>query len=131
MRRLALVTLCLSFVGSAVLTGCAGSKPSEGSTQAPVKKKAELEAEVLKARQEAEAQEKKLTQLREEKAQLEADLERKNNPQKPAATVPAAAGAATTTAPAGAAKAAAPATTAAPAAAAKTAAPAAAPAKAK
>ena len=121
MRRLALVTLCLSFVGSAVLTGCAGSKPSEGSTQAPVKKKAELEAEVLKARQEAEAQEKKLTQLREEKAQLEADLERKNNLQKPAVTAPAA-GAAATPAAAGAA--------AAPAAA-KTAAPAAAPAKAK
>jgi len=125
MRRLALVTLCLSFVGSAVLTGCAGSKPSsEGTTQAPVKKKAELEAEVLKARQEAETQEKKLTQLREEKAQLEADLERKNNPQKPAVTAPAAV-------PAAAPAAAGAATPAVPAAAAKTAAPAAAPAKAK
>jgi hypothetical protein len=108
MRRLALVTLCLSLVGSAVLTGCAGSKPSEGGTKTPVKKSAELEAEVLKSRQEAEAQEKKLTQLREEKAQLEADLERKNNPQKfapapaatPAATAPAATPAAAKAAPA-------------------------------
>jgi hypothetical protein len=89
MRRLALATLCLSLAGSVVLTGCAGSKPSEGSeTKAPVKKKAELEAEILKARQEAEAQEKKLTELREEKAALEAELERKNNP---TAAVPASA----------------------------------------
>lgn len=82
MRRLALATLCLSLAGSLVLTGCAGSKPADDSTETktPVKKKAELEADILKARQEAEAQEKKLTQLREEKAQLEAELERKNNP---------------------------------------------------
>ena len=81
MRRLALATICLSLAGSVVLTGCAGSKPGEGTeTKAPVKKKAELEAEILKARQEAEAQEKKLTELREEKAALEAELERKNNP---------------------------------------------------
>lgn len=83
MRRLALATLCLSLAGSVILTGCAGSKTegSEGSSEkTPVKKKAELEAEVLKSRQEAEAQEKRLTALREEKAQLEAELERKNNP---------------------------------------------------
>lgn len=91
MRRLALATLCLSLAGSVVLTGCAGSKPegSEGSSGGPVKKKAELEAEVLKSRQEAEAQEKRLTALREEKAQLEAELERKNNPTFTAPAAPA------------------------------------------
>lgn len=83
MRRLALATLCLSLAGSLVLTGCAGSKSGESdgsSGSTPVKKKAEMEAEVLKSRQEAEAQEKRLTALREEKAELEAELERKNNP---------------------------------------------------
>lgn len=109
MRRLALATLCLSLAGSLVLTGCAGSKPGDdsSSTKAPVKKKAELEADILKARQEAEAQEKRLTQLREEKAQLEADLERKNNPTAaaPVAPKPAPAKADSAKAPAAAAKA--------------------------
>jgi len=113
MRRLALATLCLSLAGSLVLTGCAGSKPEEGTTETktPVKKKAELEADILKARQEAEAQEKKLTQLREEKAQLEAELERKNNPNAAAPVAPKAVPAKTDSAkaPAAAAPAAAPA----------------------
>lgn len=78
MRRIALV---LSLVSAVSLVGCGGS--AAGGAAAP--KKGAITAEVNAARAEAEAQEQKLSQLRQEKAELEAQIEGKSAPAAPAA----------------------------------------------
>ncbi len=67
MQRFAIVLLSIAFVG---LVGCGGGAASSGMSL-----KAGPSAEVQAARAEAEAQERKLSELRQEKAELEAQLE--------------------------------------------------------
>ena len=86
MRRL-LASLALLSVVS--LTGCAGGAASSGANG---EAKSSPTAQVNAARAEAEAQEHKLSDLRQEKADLEAQLEGKSAP---ATSTPAAAPAAT------------------------------------
>jgi hypothetical protein len=74
MRRL-LASLALLSVVS--LTGCAGGAASSGANG---EVKSSPTAQVNAARAEAEAQERKLSDLRQEKADLEAQLEGKSAP---------------------------------------------------
>jgi hypothetical protein len=86
MRRLLASLAVLSVVS---LTGCAGGAASSGANG---EAKSSPTAQVNAARAEAEAQEHKLSDLRQEKADLEAQLEGKSAP---ATSTPAAAPAAT------------------------------------
>jgi len=94
MRRLLAISAVLSVV---TLTGCAGGAASSGANG---ETKSSPTAQVNAARAEAEAQEHKLSDLRQEKADLEAQLEGKSAPSAPtpapaAATTPAPAKSAT------------------------------------
>lgn len=77
MRRIAIV---VSLISAVSFVGCGGSAATSASP-----KKGAVTAEVNAARAEAEAQEQKLSQLRQEKAELEAQIEGKSAPAAPAA----------------------------------------------
>lgn len=98
MRKLLATISVLSVIS---LTACGGGAASSGVSGGAAKPTPS--AEIDAARAEAEAQEKKLSELRQEKAELEAQLEGKSAPA--ASTAPAATPA-PTAAPAGDAKAA-------------------------
>ncbi len=84
MRKLLATLSVLSIVSLTACGGGAASSGVGGGSSAP--RKADKNAEVDAARAEAEAQEKRLSELRAEKAELEALLEGKAAP---AASTPA------------------------------------------